>query len=480
MANRKETLKITEMIKCAESGSANSQNDLAGYYFSKGIYDEAFFWVKKAAEQGFPFAVANLGKMYKDGIGVQRNIQAAINLFADSIGFGLTVPVEELNINDLIAYAEQGNANAQLLLGICYGDGINVESNICESVHWYYKAAEQEQPLALLIIGTFLLKGEKIPRNILSAEMYLSAAIRQGASKAKGVLSDLYSKIAKEVPYYLVKVTGKIWAEKFLDGEVFMRTVASFCNEGFINQYRGDIMEGFSHSFGDGHNPYGYSIDSNGIHEIGEGFIIQDGVMDMLLQREKIFCLYCLDYDEKRRRFISPDPRLRDFGDTVVVILDPQEFLHRVMKAIDERFNDISYWVSYKRVSYDVDVSVNKIYSEFHKTPEYSYQREFRIAVDLTEGRFDKETLQNVTDYAKLTFPGRLEEDTYPDSIADSMTIKIGSIRDICDLYSIDEFLKNLGGSEATFAPPPYIRTLDTPRSQRPTFFKPIGHMAIK
>jgi hypothetical protein len=308
--------------------------------------------------------------------------------------------------------------------------------------------------------------------------MYLSSAIKQGATKPKGIMSKLYGEMAKKVPYYLVKVTGKEWADKFLDGEVFMRTIASFFNEGFENQYRGDIMEGFSHSFGDGHNPYAYITDSTGIHEIGEGSIVQDGVIDVLLQREKVFCLYCLDYDVNRKCFISPDPKLSDFGDTAVIILKPQEFLRRVSEAVNKRFAEMDYWMAYKRVSYDVDLSANNIYSEFHKPPEYSYQREFRIALDLTEGHFDAETLKKVTDYAKLTFPGRLQEDTYPDSIASSITLQMGDLRDICVMYSTAEFLEAVE-TDKFLQPPSLLKQLVPPRKPRPTFFITIGHTGI-
>jgi TPR repeat protein len=157
----KDSLDITTLIKQAENGDANSQNELAGFYFSQGTYDKAFLWVKKAAEQGLPIAMVNIGKMYNDGIGTPKDTVAAINLFAESIGFGLSVPVQDLDINDIRTSAKNGNANAQLLFGLCYGDGINIEQNVRQSVHWYNKAAEQGHPLALLILGTCFITAKK-------------------------------------------------------------------------------------------------------------------------------------------------------------------------------------------------------------------------------------------------------------------------------------------------------------------------------
>ena len=46
-------------------------------------------------------------------------------------------------------------------------------------------------------------------------------------------------------------------------------------------------------------------------------------------------------------------------------------------------------------------------------------------------GKFNPEILKDITDFARLTFPGKIEEDTNPDSLSDSLTLDIGDIRDI-------------------------------------------------
>ncbi|MDE6891591.1 MAG: hypothetical protein K2P50_07335 [Lachnospiraceae bacterium] len=76
----------------------------------------------------------------------------------------------------------------------------------------------------------------------------------------------------------------------------------------------------------------------------------------------------------------------------------------------DRSGND--FWTSFQRIEYDVDFSVEKPYDEFCKALSYSYQNEFRIALDLAKVRFHPEQLKDVTDFAQLTFPGKIEEDT--------------------------------------------------------------------
>ena len=95
-----------------------------------------------------------------------------------------------------------------------------------------------------------------------------------------------------------MKVVNRKWADKLLDGEVFMRAIACFGDisrrsEDANNQFRGDSLEGFSQSFENHHNPYAHTIDSTG--KISEIVPNQVGVIDVLTYREKIFCLYALE-----------------------------------------------------------------------------------------------------------------------------------------------------------------------------------------
>lgn len=140
--------------------------------------------------------------------------------------------------------------------------------------------------------------------------------------------------------------------------------------------------------------------------------------------------MYALEFDEEAGALIKPDNRIIEFGDTAVIIHNMGEFLHRICYAMLDRFED-NFWTSFQRVEYDVNFSVEQPYDEFCKASSYSYQNEFRIALDLAMGKFNPETLKDVTDFARLTFPGKIEEDTDPDSLSDSLILNIGDIRDI-------------------------------------------------
>ena len=51
--------------------------------------------------------------------------------------------------------AEQGDANAQYVLGVLYEDGLGVEQSNTEAAKWYRKAAEQGDPFAAKRLAKF-------------------------------------------------------------------------------------------------------------------------------------------------------------------------------------------------------------------------------------------------------------------------------------------------------------------------------------
>ncbi len=285
-----------------------------------------------------------------------------------------------------------------------------------------------------------------------------------------------------EKPFYLVKIINKKWADKLMDGEVFMRTIACFGDvlkrsSDCKNQFRGDTLEGFSLAFEKNHNPYTYTIDKDG--NIVEIVPSQIGLIDVLTYREKIFSMYALEFDKEKKQFIKPDSRLAEFGDTAIIIHNSQEFLHRICYTMLERFKE-DFWVAFNRVNYDVDFTISKPYDEFSKCPSYSWQNEFRVVLDLALGKFNPDTLEDVTDFAKLTFPGKIIEDTNPDSLADSLTLNIGNIRDICISLPMSEFIKC--DNIKNYLPndclaPCVVAPMIPPKPPMPTFFKVVSQL---
>ncbi len=197
--------------------------------------------------------------------------------------------------------------------------------------------------------------------------------------------------------------------------------------------------------------------------------IIFDGLDSIETQEDKARYLvkYALEFDEETGGLIKPDNKILEFGDTAVIIHNTGEFLRRTCYAMLDRFGN-DFWISFQRVEYDVNFSVEQPYDEFCKASSYAYQNEFRIALDLAMGKFNPEILKDVTDFARLTFPGKIEEDTNPDSL----TLSIGDIRDISISVPSSDLLKDDFMFPDGLTPPRTILPMRMPREPMPTFFK--------
>ena len=67
---------------------------------------------------------------------------------------------------------------------------------------------------------------------------------------------------------------------------------------------------------------------------------------------------------------------------------------------------------------------------------------------------------------------GKIEEDTNPDSLSDSLTLDIGDIRDISISVPSSDLLKDDFKLPAGLMPPRTILPMRMPRDPMPTFFK--------
>lgn len=117
-----------------------AQKQEAEQLFSRAIqsakandYVTAVQYYRKAAEYGHPGAQNNLGNQYKNGRGVERNLQEAVRLFLES--------------------AKQGSVFGMRNLASCYLDGIGTEVNFDLAVDWLETAAEQKDNLACAMLA---------------------------------------------------------------------------------------------------------------------------------------------------------------------------------------------------------------------------------------------------------------------------------------------------------------------------------------
>ena len=86
--------------------------------------------------------------------------------------------------------AEQGDADAQFMLGGAYYEGKGVTKDHAEAVKWYRKAADQGEADAQIKLGVAYYFGQGVPQDYVEAHKWLNLSAAAGGTKA-GELRDL-------------------------------------------------------------------------------------------------------------------------------------------------------------------------------------------------------------------------------------------------------------------------------------------------
>lgn len=148
---------ITELTRSAEAGRCAAQTTL-GLYYLHGYealevnYKEAFRWLSIAAERGASRAIANLGDMYAQGLGTDRDISKANQLY------------EQVGKVEFFAALE---------LGRNYSRGTSVPANRDKALEWYSVAAGFE---------TVSFDYESLREELREAKEYVDSIKDQGSN----------------------------------------------------------------------------------------------------------------------------------------------------------------------------------------------------------------------------------------------------------------------------------------------------------
>lgn len=121
-------------MKAADENDAEALDRVGGAYLhGAGIKQDismaALYYKKSIIADGFADALLDLGLAYLKGEGVPQNTEH---------GFSL-----------MIRSAKQGNAAAQYNMGYLYRNGLGTEKNMQEALRWYHLSADQEYDQAV-------------------------------------------------------------------------------------------------------------------------------------------------------------------------------------------------------------------------------------------------------------------------------------------------------------------------------------------
>ncbi|MDR3263700.1 MAG: hypothetical protein LBT30_05255 [Clostridiales bacterium] len=190
----------------AAKGNANAQYNLGrAYYNGWGVpqdYERAAEWYKKSADQGNAKAQNNLADCCEKGLGVEKDTVLAERLRKRA---GEKDPIfanEHIICYEAAAYpdnddvfsrayetyskpAEEGNADAQLILGVANEKGLGVPKDAGQAAYWYAKAAKQGNPDAQNNLGVLYNRGEGVQKDDAKAAKWYDKAIAQDDANAE-------------------------------------------------------------------------------------------------------------------------------------------------------------------------------------------------------------------------------------------------------------------------------------------------------
>lgn len=136
------------------------------YYYGYGVkknFDKAFLLYKLSADNGNPNAQTMLGIMYKNGEGTNEDYSKAIEYLEKT--------------------AKQNSDSAYLHLGYIYKDDTNSQKDFNKTFNYFSKASELNNYKAKFELAKMYIKGEGIEKNFEKAKVLLNQAQQNGYQK---------------------------------------------------------------------------------------------------------------------------------------------------------------------------------------------------------------------------------------------------------------------------------------------------------
>ena len=183
-----------------ESSSGMVECEKGDECFESGEEEEAARWYRISAGKGHAEGQYNLGWMYAEGRGVEKNEEQAAKWFREASGIAecekgdecLESGEEEEAARWYRISAERGHAEGQYNLGWMCEEGRGLEQNQPAAREWYRKAAEQGDPGAQNSLGVCYENGEGVWQDPTAAVGWYRKAGEQGLAEGQYNLALCY------------------------------------------------------------------------------------------------------------------------------------------------------------------------------------------------------------------------------------------------------------------------------------------------
>jgi len=165
-------------------------------------YETSAKWYKLAAEEGDAIAQVKIGIFFHHGVGVQQDYGRALKWYRLS--------------------AEQGNAEAQTLLGVMYREGQGVRQHYETAAKWLKLGAKQGNAFAQKTLGSMFFNGHGLPLDYTQAHIWWTIASTHSHSTAKS-LRDMVEKKMKPAQIQNARRLAHEWMVKLRLAKVSSR-----------------------------------------------------------------------------------------------------------------------------------------------------------------------------------------------------------------------------------------------------------------
>ncbi|MDR5894442.1 tetratricopeptide repeat protein, partial [Halomonas mongoliensis] len=153
-------------------------------------HEQGRYWLEKAADQGAAEAYSELARIYRNGMGVEKNASKYEEYLAEAAERGMSSA--RLEIKDLYRHgdsevgvekndknyiywlrkeAEDNHPYAMINLAITYRQGLGVEVNLEKAFEWIMRAVDLDDIGAQYMAGEYYEKGMVVEKNLVKAYM---------------------------------------------------------------------------------------------------------------------------------------------------------------------------------------------------------------------------------------------------------------------------------------------------------------------
>lgn len=188
---------VNEVQRDADDGDDEAQDFLARRVYDENTDPEIVFRLRTAAaKQGNHRAELDLGIMYEHGIGVGKDVFAAIRLYRKS--------------------ARHGNVQALIKLGTLFSNGSGVKQDRTKAIACFEKCLAVGYIPSAVCLGIVYLEGENTPENNEKALHYLRMGAEKGDNFAR---FEIYRMFKDGRTCSLDAVEALTWCRMAAEGE---------------------------------------------------------------------------------------------------------------------------------------------------------------------------------------------------------------------------------------------------------------------